>query len=121
WTHAAIGDADRLELRLARNHLVGWIPARPFTLVGYMPASTRPRKPVPADADPVTNGPTAGSDVVKIAVRRIDDHGADLFISGIIDFCPPPFGIELGNVDLRDRETLIRHGVVHRRRRQRRR
>src|SRR5690606_15295223 len=49
--HAAIRDADGFQLRLARDHLVGRVPSRPFPLVGDVAAPAGPGKAVPADAD----------------------------------------------------------------------
>src|SRR5205085_2283765 len=73
--HAAVGDRVLGELRLAGDHLVRWLPARPF-LLPLDDAVTRPGKALAADADAVAHRHAACLDEIEEAGGRIDNDGA---------------------------------------------
>src|SRR4029077_10485629 len=72
----------RSEFRLALDHLLGWIPVRPFLLV-VDGRGASPAKSFTPNADPVAQRASAGLHQIEIATRRIDNDRARLLGSGV--------------------------------------
>ena len=75
------------QVRLARNHLLGREPVRPFFHAADV-LGARPGEALAADADAVANCLVVADRQVKVGVRRIDDDGSGRLDCGVIDHGP---------------------------------
>ena len=100
------------QLRLALDHVRRRRPDGPFALVGDVRAA-RPLEARTSDPDPVARRQSARLNMVQIAVRRIDDDRAGLFVRSVFDHLPDVARIEARQVGGRDRECFLRHRPVH--------
>src|SRR5690606_41746700 len=92
-SHAAIGNAVGLELGLTRDHFIRRGPTGPLALIGDH-GTTSPGVTVLAHADAAARGTSAGQHAIEVAVRCVDDPGADLLVGHVVHFRAPVGRIE---------------------------
>ena len=111
--HAAIGGAVRLELRVARHHLVRWRPFRPM-LLPLDDGIARPFETGAAKPDAIANRHAVVAHEIEVMAGRIDHDGAGSGAGRVGNDLAQELRIDFLIGDCRQAEAVIRHRAVHR-------